>query len=54
MTIHSIDFISSPLSLPSFRNTRAPLAERRGYKNVFDAIIRIGREEGILALWRVR
>lgn len=29
-----------------------PLAERRNYKNVFDAMIRISREEGILTLWR--
>eukprot|EP00048_Salpingoeca_helianthica_P016428 m.232272 g.232272 ORF g.232272 m.232272 type:complete len:299 (-) comp18660_c0_seq1:37-933(-) len=30
----------------------APVAERRGYKNVFDALIRIVREEGVLTLWR--
>ncbi|KAJ3343894.1 putative mitochondrial 2-oxoglutarate/malate carrier protein [Gonapodya sp. JEL0774] len=29
-----------------------PPAERRGYKNVFDALVRITREEGILALWK--
>lgn len=29
-----------------------PAAERRGYRNVFDALIRVAREEGILALWR--
>lgn len=28
------------------------LAERRNYKNVFNALIRIVREEGVLALWR--
>ena len=27
-------------------------SERRNYKNVFDAIKRIGKDEGILALWR--
>ncbi len=29
-----------------------PMAERRGYKNVFDALMRISREEGVLKLWR--
>jgi solute carrier family 25 (mitochondrial oxoglutarate transporter), member 11 len=29
-----------------------PAAERRNYKNVFDAIGRIAREEGVLNLWR--
>ncbi len=29
-----------------------PVAERRGYKNVFDALFRITREEGGLKLWR--
>lgn len=29
-----------------------PAAERRGYKNVFDAIARISREEGVTKLWR--
>ncbi|KXS18187.1 2-oxoglutarate/malate translocator [Gonapodya prolifera JEL478] len=29
-----------------------PVAERRGYKNVFDALVRIAREEGVLALWK--
>jgi len=32
---------------------RLPPAERRGYTSVFNAIARIGREEGVLALWRV-
>merc|ERR1712129_458279 len=27
------------------------VALRRGYKNVFDAIIRVAREEGVLTLW---
>ncbi len=30
-----------------------PVEERRGYKNVFDAMIRVVREEGVLTLWRV-
>lgn len=29
-----------------------PKAEQRGYKNVFDAIGRISREEGVTKLWR--
>lgn len=29
-----------------------PLAERRGYKNVFDAVQKIAREEGVLSMWR--
>jgi len=29
-----------------------PATERRGYKNVFDALMRISREEGVLNLWR--
>lgn len=32
---------------------RLPEAERRGYKNVFDALIRITKEEGVFTLWRV-
>mmetsp|Transcript_14177 Transcript_14177/g.22132 ORF Transcript_14177/g.22132 Transcript_14177/m.22132 type:complete len:306 (+) Transcript_14177:58-975(+) len=28
------------------------VAKRRGYKNVFDALFRVGREEGITTLWR--
>lgn len=31
---------------------RLPLAERRNYSGVFNALIRITREEGILTLWR--
>lgn len=31
---------------------RLPLAERRNYKNVLDALIRMTREEGLLTLWR--
>ncbi|CAL1680229.1 unnamed protein product [Lasius platythorax] len=31
---------------------RLPIDQRRNYKNVFDAFIRIAREEGVLTLWR--
>lgn len=31
---------------------RLPLAERRNYNGVFNALIRITREEGLLTLWR--
>ena len=48
-------FIGTPAEVSLIRMTsdgRLPLAERRGYKNVFDALIRITREEGVLTLWR--
>lgn len=31
---------------------RLPAAERRNYRHVFDALVRIPREEGILTYWR--
>jgi solute carrier family 25 oxoglutarate transporter 11 len=31
---------------------KLPAAERRGYKNVFDALIRIVREESVATLWK--
>lgn len=31
---------------------RLPLAERRNYKNVLDALVRMTQEEGLLTLWR--
>jgi solute carrier family 25 (mitochondrial oxoglutarate transporter), member 11 len=31
---------------------RLPLAERRGYKNVFNALYRISTEESVLTLWK--
>lgn len=31
---------------------RLPLAERRNYSGVFNALLRITREEGVLTLWR--
>lgn len=48
-------FAGCPAEITLIRMTadgRLPLAERRGYKNVFDALIRITREEGFLTLWR--
>jgi len=48
-------FFGTPAEVTLIRMTsdgRLPLAERRGYKNVFDALIRITREEGVLTLWR--
>ena len=37
----------------SYFNYRLPVNERRGYKNVFNALYRITTEEGVLTLWRV-
>lgn len=48
-------FFGTPAEISLIRMTadgRLPLAERRGYKNVFDALFRITREEGVLTLWR--
>lgn len=48
-------FIGTPAEVSLIRMTsdgRLPLAERRNYKHVFDALIRITREEGVLTLWR--
>lgn len=48
-------FFGTPAEVSLIRMTsdgRLPPAERRGYKNVFDALIRITREEGLFTLWR--
>ncbi|XP_064460795.1 mitochondrial 2-oxoglutarate/malate carrier protein-like [Ornithodoros turicata] len=48
-------FCGTPAEISLIRMTadgRLPLNERRGYRNVFDALIRITREEGLLTLWR--
>lgn len=48
-------FFGNPAEISLIRMTadgRLPAAERRGYKNVLDALIRITREEGVLTLWR--
>src|ERR1700733_11029220 len=48
-------FIGTPAGVALIRmtlDTRLPLAERRNYAHVFDALVRIIREEGVLKLWR--
>lgn len=48
-------FVGTPAEVALIRMTadgRLPLAERRNYKNVVEALLRITREEGILTLWR--
>lgn len=48
-------FIGTPAEIALVRMTsdgKLPAAEKRNYKNVADALIRIGREEGMLKLWR--
>jgi len=48
-------FVGTPAEISLIRMTsdgRLPVAERRGYKNVFDALYRIVKEEGVLTLWR--
>ena len=49
-------FIATPTELSLIRMTsdgRLPVDQRRNYKHVFDALYRITKEEGVLALWRV-
>lgn len=48
-------FVGTPAEVALIRMTadgRLPIAERRNYKNAFNALIRIANEEGFLALWR--
>ncbi|KAJ3642719.1 hypothetical protein Zmor_025477 [Zophobas morio] len=48
-------FVGTPAEVSLIRMTadgRLPPQERRNYKNVFDAIIRMTKEEGVLTLWR--
>jgi solute carrier family 25 oxoglutarate transporter 11 len=48
-------FVGTPAEVSLIRMTsdgRLPLAERRNYKHIFDALIRITREEGLFTLWR--
>lgn len=47
--------VGNPMEISLVRMTadgRLPLSERRNYTNVFNALFRITREEGILTLWR--
>ena len=47
-------FIGTPAEVSLIRMTadgRLPLEQRRNYKNVFNALARIVREEGVRALW---
>jgi solute carrier family 25 oxoglutarate transporter 11 len=48
-------FVGNPADLALVRmqsDNNLPANDRRNYKNVFDALFRIVREEGILTLWR--
>lgn len=48
-------FIGTPAEVALIRMTsdgRLPLAERRNYKSVVDALVRIATEEGVATLWR--
>ncbi|XP_012282868.1 mitochondrial 2-oxoglutarate/malate carrier protein [Orussus abietinus] len=48
-------FVGTPAEVALIRMTadgRLPIAERRNYKNVVDALLRITREEGVFTLWR--
>lgn len=48
-------FVGTPAEVALIRMTadgRLPVAERRGYTNVFNALARITREEGVTTLWR--
>lgn len=48
-------FVGTPAEVALIRMTadgRLPAAERRGYKNVFNALTRIISEEGLFTLWR--
>jgi len=47
--------VGTPAEIALVRMTsdgRLPVEKRRGYKNVFDALLRISREEGVLTMWR--
>ncbi|PWA15466.1 hypothetical protein CCH79_00020984 [Gambusia affinis] len=49
-------FVGTPAEVALIRMTadgRLPADQRRGYTNVFNALARITREEGLTTLWRV-
>lgn len=48
-------FVGTPAEISLIRmcaDGRLPVAQQRGYRNVFDALFRIVKEEGVLTLWR--
>ncbi|NP_001090497.1 solute carrier family 25 member 11 [Xenopus laevis] len=48
-------FVGTPAEVALIRMTadgRMPVDQRRGYTNVFNALVRMTREEGITTLWR--
>uniref|UniRef100_A0A3P9D1G5 Mitochondrial 2-oxoglutarate/malate carrier protein n=1 Tax=Maylandia zebra TaxID=106582 RepID=A0A3P9D1G5_9CICH len=48
-------FVGTPAEVALIRMTadgRLPAEQRRGYKNVFNALVRITKEEGVTTLWR--
>lgn len=48
-------FVGTPAEVALIRMTsdgKLPVAERRNYTNVFNALYRIVKEEGIITLWR--
>ncbi|XP_015371018.1 PREDICTED: mitochondrial 2-oxoglutarate/malate carrier protein-like [Diuraphis noxia] len=48
-------FISTPTDIAMVRMTadgRLPKESRRNYKNAFDALIKIRKDEGVVGLWR--
>lgn len=48
-------FVGTPAEVALIRmcaDGRLPIEQQRRYKNVFDALIRVVREEGVLTLWR--
>jgi solute carrier family 25 oxoglutarate transporter 11 len=48
-------FVGTPAEVALIRMTldgRLPIAERRNYAHIFDALARIVREEGVFKLWR--
>lgn len=51
----NLAFVGTPAEVALIRMTadgRLPLAERRNYKGVFNALMRITTEEGVATLWR--
>ncbi|XP_068130067.1 mitochondrial 2-oxoglutarate/malate carrier protein [Hyperolius riggenbachi] len=48
-------FVGTPAEVALIRMTadgRLPVDQRRGYSNVFNALVRMSREEGVTTLWR--